>query len=93
MLCLGATFAPTQKYVVKICAKEIIEADTDPKKEVLRLRLTFHAASLDHSPTSDRSKLCAYRETSQDKEEVFEGGWNGFTTPSTTPNKNLFFIM
>ena len=37
--------------------KEIIEADTDPKKKVLGLRLTFHAASLDHFPTSDRSKL------------------------------------
>ena len=62
MLCLGATFAPTQKYVVKFgprreAMKKIIEADTDPKKEVLRLRLTFHAASLDHFPTSDRSKL------------------------------------
>ena len=62
MLCLGATFSPTQKYVVKFVPrretlKEIIEADTDPKKEVLRLRLTFHAASLDHFPTSDRSKL------------------------------------
>ena len=62
MLCLRATFAPTQKYVVKFgprreAMKEIIEADTDPKKEVLGLRLTFHAASLDHFPTSDRSKL------------------------------------
>ena len=62
MLCLGATFSPTQKYVVNFVPrretlKEIIEADTDPKKEVLRLRLTFHAASLDHFPTSDRSKL------------------------------------
>ena len=62
MLCLGATFAPTQKYVVifgtrRETMKEIIEADTDPKKKVLGLRLTFHAASLDHFPTSDRSKL------------------------------------
>ena len=30
---------------------------------------------------------------SQDKEEVFEGGWSGVPTPSTTANKNLFFIM
>ena len=37
--------------------KEIIEADTDPKKKVLGLRLTFHAASFNHFPTSDRSKL------------------------------------
>ena len=26
---------------------------------------------------------------SQDKEEVFEGGWSGVTTPSTTANKDL----
>ena len=31
--------------------------------------------------------------TSQDKEEIFEGGWSGLPIPSTTPNKNLFFIM
>ena len=31
--------------------------------------------------------------TSQDKEEVFEGGWSGVPTPSTTANKNFFFIM
>ena len=30
---------------------------------------------------------------SKDKEEVFEGGWSGVPTPSTTANKNLFFIM
>ena len=28
--------------------KEIIEANTDPKKDVLRLRPTIHAASFDH---------------------------------------------
>ena len=52
----------TKNYVVKFGPRrdtmnEIIEADTDPKKEVLRLRLTFHAASFDHFSTSDRSKL------------------------------------
>ena len=30
---------------------------------------------------------------SQDKEEVFVGGWSGVPTPSTTANKNLFFII
>ena len=30
---------------------------------------------------------------SQDKQEVFEGGWSGIPTPSTTAIKNLFFIM
>ena len=50
MLCLRATFAPTQKYVVKFgprretmkeAIKEIIEADTDDMKEVLCLGATF----------------------------------------------------
>ena len=36
--------------------KEIIEADTDPKKEVLRLRLIFNAASLDHFPRRETMK-------------------------------------
>ena len=31
--------------------------------------------------------------SSQDKEEVFEGGWSGVPTASTTGVKNLFFIM
>ena len=62
VLHLRATFAPTQKYAVKFgprreTMKEIIEANTDPKKKVLRLMPTFHAASLDHFSTSDRSKL------------------------------------
>ena len=73
--------------------KEIFEADTVPKKEVLRHRPTFHTAPFDHFSTSNRSKLQAYRETSQNKDKVFDGGWSGFPTPSTTPNKNLFFIM
>ena len=30
---------------------------------------------------------------SQDKQEVFEGGWSGIPTPSTTANTKLFFIM
>ena len=30
---------------------------------------------------------------SKDKEEVYEGGWSGVPTPSTTAIKNLFFIM
>ena len=33
------------------------------------------------------------KKASQDKEEVFEGGWSGIPTPSTTAIKNLFFIM
>ena len=58
----GNICSHTKYYVVKFgprreTMKEIIEANTDPKKDVLRLRLTFHAASLDHFPTSDRSKL------------------------------------
>ena len=57
VLCLRATFAPTENYVVKFVPrretmKEIIEADTDPKKEVLGLRLTFHTAPFDHFSTS-----------------------------------------
>ena len=30
---------------------------------------------------------------SQDKQEVFEGGWSGVPTPSTTAIKNLFFNL
>ena len=30
---------------------------------------------------------------SQDKEEVFEGGWSGIPTPSTTAIKDLFFNL
>ena len=42
VLCLGATFAPTQKIIRatfgqrRETMKKIIEADTDPMKEVLR---------------------------------------------------------
>ena len=46
VLHLRATFAPTQKYAVKFgprreTMKEIIEANTDPMKEVLCLGTTF----------------------------------------------------
>ena len=30
---------------------------------------------------------------SQDKQEVFEGGWSGVPTPSTTAIKDLFFNL
>ena len=52
VLHLRATFGQRRETM-----KEIIEADTDPKKYVLRLRPPFQAAYFDHFSTSDRSKL------------------------------------
>ena len=46
-VCLGATFAPTQQFLLsnldirRETMKKIIEADNDPMKEVLHLRAIF----------------------------------------------------